>query len=120
MLERCDVPVCLVSNIDNAELRSALWNVGLSFDHVVTSEDCRSYKPRPEMFARALSVLELEPDEVLHVGDSFGSDVRGAHAVGIPVLWINRGGRPAPSADVTPDYVASDLTGLLAVLDGGG
>jgi len=55
---------------DNADLASALKHVRMSFDHVVTSEDCRAYKPRPEPFQRALRLLGLEAHEVLHVGDS--------------------------------------------------
>ena len=117
VLAQCGVPICLVSNIDNEALRSALVHHGLTFETIVTSEDCRAYKPRPEMFERALGLLGLPPAGVLHVGDSFGSDVCGARAMGIPVLWINRRGRPVPAGDVVPDYVASDLAGLLDVLE---
>jgi FMN phosphatase YigB (HAD superfamily) len=42
--------------------------------------------------------------------------VAGAKALGIPVLWLNRGGRALPEGHVAPDYVAPDLTGLLEVL----
>ncbi|MBN1580971.1 MAG: HAD family hydrolase [Anaerolineae bacterium] len=117
VLDQCDVPLCLVSNIDYAELQSALRHNGLHFDRVVTSEGCRAYKPRPEMFERALALLGVPPDQVIHVGDSLGSDVRGAKAMGIPVLWINRKGRPVPGGELEPDYVAADLTGLLDVLE---
>lgn len=116
VLGRCAVPVCLVSNIDNKELQSALAHNGLHFDWVVTSEDCQAYKPRPEMFERALSLLGLPAASVLHVGDSFSSDVRGARSMGIPVLWINRKKRKAPGTGPVPDYVSIDLTGLLDVL----
>ena len=112
------VPICLVSNIDNADLASALRHVDLSFDFVVTSEECRAYKPRGDMFERALSLLGLSAGEVIHVGDSLGSDVRGAKSQGIPVLWINRRNRNAPDGQEAPDYAARDLTGLLDVLRG--
>jgi 2-haloacid dehalogenase/putative hydrolase of the HAD superfamily len=117
VLECSGLPVCLVSNIDNAELQSALRHNDLHFDLVVTSEDCRAYKPRPEMFERALALLGLPPDQVLFVGDSLGSDVRGAKRMGIPVLWLNRKARRAPGGDLAPDYVASGLSGLLDVLE---
>jgi 2-haloacid dehalogenase/putative hydrolase of the HAD superfamily len=112
VLAECALPICVVSNIDNAELSSALKVNDLHVNHIVTREDCRAYKPRGEMFVRALSLLGLEADEVLHVGDSFSSDVRGAQALAIRVLWLNRKQRNVP-ADQPPDYVASDLTGLL-------
>jgi len=118
VLAECKLPICLVSNIDNAELRSALSHHDLRFDPIVTSEDCRAYKPRGEMFTGALSLLGLPPGEVLHVGDSLGSDVRGAQAMGIPVLWVNRRGRPLPEGEGAPDYVSADLWGVLDLLNG--
>lgn len=116
ILERCQIPICLVSNIDNAELQSALEHHGLSFHQVVTSEDCRAYKPCHEVFRRALSVLDLSPEEVLHVGDSLSSDVEGAQSLGIPVLWINRKQRDISHTDKVPDYISTDMTGLLDLI----
>jgi 2-haloalkanoic acid dehalogenase type II len=118
VLDQCRVPICLVSNIDNAELQSALRYNDLDFDLVVTSEECRAYKPRREMFDRALSLLGLSRKEVFHVGDSLGSDVRGARSLGISVLWVNRKKRHPPDGVDAPDYVSTDLRGLLNILRG--
>ncbi len=118
VLAQCNVPVCLVSNIDNAELRSALRYNSLSFEFIVTSEDSRAYKPRDEMFEKALETLGMTNGEVLCVGDSLGSDVKGAKAMEMPVLWINRKGRTTPPGNDAPDFVSSNLTGLLNVLNG--
>lgn len=115
-IAQCPLPVCLVSNIDNADLASALKHVRMSFDHVVTSEDSRAYKPRPEPFRRALGLLGLQPHEVLHVGDSVSSDVASAKAMGMPVLWINPKGRPAPTGPAAPDYTAASLAGLVELM----
>jgi FMN phosphatase YigB (HAD superfamily) len=82
----------------------------------VTSQDCRAYKPRADMFEKALALLGLPADQVLHVGDSYGSDVRGARSVGIPVLWVNRKKRPLPLGHEAPDCVSEDLTGLLSIV----
>ena len=110
------VPICLVSNIDNAVLDSALEYNQLAFEMIVTSEDCRSYKPRPEMFQKALSLLNLSNSEVLHVGDSIRSDVKGARLMKIPVLWINRKKQSVSQKD-KPDYESSDLNGIIHLLD---
>jgi len=115
VLARCPVPVCLVSNIDNAYLTEALSFVGLSFDMIVTSEDVRAYKPHPAPFQRALEMLSCQPSDVLHVGDSRTSDLAGAQALGIPAMWINRDRRPLP-VEYAVDFVAHDLNGLLALL----
>lgn len=119
ILAQCRMPICLVSNIDNAELQSALRRNGLRFDLVVTSEESRAYKPRREVFEKALSLLGLSRGEVLHVGDSLSSDVRGAKALGIPVLWVNRRNRQASGGEDGPDYTSTDLRGVLSILEGG-
>jgi len=115
VLADCSVPICLVSNIDNAELVSALAHNTMAFSYVVTSEGCRAYKPHPAPFLRALELLQLEPHEVLHIGDSLASDVRGAQALGITAMWINRSGRTLPE-DCSPEYVSSNLIGLQQLL----
>jgi len=116
VLAKCKIPVCLVSNIDNAELQAALKYNNLCFNWVVTSEDCRAYKPRGEMFKKALSLFGLPAGKVLHVGDSLSSDVQGAKSQGIPVFWINRRKRPISFIDEAPDYISTDLTGLLDII----
>jgi len=111
VLARCPVPTCIVSDVDEADVRAAMEYHGLSFDHVVTSEGCRAYKPRREMFAEALRLVGLRSEEVLHVGDSLRRDVGGAVAMGMPVLWLNRlGSDESPPEGAV--YESADLTGL--------
>lgn len=117
VLARCKLPVCVISNIDNGDLRAAIASHGLAFDHVVTSEDCRAYKPRTELFQRGLELLGYTANEVLHIGDSLASDVAGAASLGIATFWINRKGREVGSGDPEPHYQAPSLSGLLPLLD---
>ena len=114
-LQHLQLPVCVVSNIDEADLQSAIAAQNWELPFAVTSEACRAYKPRPEMFATALRRLRLEPCDVLHVGDSASSDVAGAQALSIDVAWINRHNRPAPLP--APTYAVSDLQKLTVVLE---
>lgn len=109
------LPICLVSDADRAELLAVTARHGLVFDAIVTSQDVRAYKPDPAPFARALAALSLRPDEVLHVGDSVDADLRGAYAMGIRTVWVNRRGLPAPG-DVPFAYEIADLSGLPAIL----
>ena len=73
---------------------------GMHFDHIVTSEDAKSYKPRTEIFHMALEQMRLSPHEVLHIGDSLDSDVLGAHKCGIDSFWLNRKKRMPPDGCV--------------------
>lgn len=95
-LEDCQVPVYVVSNIDREDIMAAMEYHGLHAAAVFTSEDARSYKPRKELFELALKSTGLKPEEVIHIGDSMSSDVKGATLVGISAIWVNRGGREVP------------------------
>ncbi len=96
-IDACELPICVVSNIDRHDLEAALKYHRLTFSAVVTSEDARAYKPAPAMFRRALAALDMHPDDVVHIGDSLTADVAGAHAVGLSAIWVNRRGRKVPS-----------------------
>lgn len=95
--EICPVPIFIVSNIDTADIMSALSYHGLNPAGVFTSEDAKSYKPRKELFQLALSSTGLKADEVVHIGDSLSSDVKGAGALGINTIWVNRSQREVPA-----------------------
>lgn len=95
--ENSQVPIYIVSNIDTSDILEAIKYHGLKPAGVFTSEDAMSYKPRPELFKLALRETGLQPDEVIHIGDSVSSDVKGATAVGIKALWLNRFGKEIPA-----------------------
>lgn len=98
--ELCPVPVYVVSNIDRNDVLQAIKYHDLKPTEVFTSEDARAYKPRKELFEFALKGAELSAEEVLHIGDSLTSDIKGASSIGINAVWINRNDREIPF-DVT-------------------
>ena len=95
--ELCPVPIYVVSNIDRADVLQAIKYHGLKPAGVFTSEDAKSYKPRKELFEFALNNVELSAGEVLHIGDSLSSDIKGASSVGINAIWVNRNNKEIPS-----------------------
>jgi HAD superfamily hydrolase (TIGR01549 family) len=56
---------------------------------ILTSEDVKSYKPRPELFLEALRRNNVKPDEVIHIGDSITSDGRGTVTRCFPVFFVS-------------------------------
>ena len=88
--EQCPVPIYIVSNIDTEDIMEAIKFHGLTPTAVFTSEDAKSYKPRKELFEYALNATGLKPEQVVHIGDSLSSDVKGASALGIDTIWLNR------------------------------
>jgi AHBA synthesis associated protein len=71
--------------------RSLLATIGLldPFDTVIGSDEVARPKPAPDIVLKALSELDIPPDQVIMVGDA-PADIRSAEAAGVfPVaaLW---------------------------------
>ncbi len=66
-----------------AWLRLAGLNLLHYFDTVITHDDTGEWKPHPAPFRKVLEVLELEPRQVMMVGDWPDRDIAGARDVGI-------------------------------------
>lgn len=94
--EKSPVPIYIVSNIDTGDILEAVKFHGLKPTGIFTSEDARSYKPRKELFEYALNAAGVKPEQVVHIGDSLSSDIKGAGEMGIDAIWINRGGKEVP------------------------
>lgn len=94
--ESSPVPIYIVSNIDRGDILQAAAFHGLKPAGIFTSEDAKSYKPRKELFEYALNTAGLKADEVIHIGDSLSSDIKGAESVGIKAVWVNRSSRKVP------------------------
>lgn len=115
-LDKLELPTCVVSNIDTCDINSALKHIDFDPTFVVTSESEKAYKPRPEMFERALDLLRVSPGEVIHVGDSYSSDIIGASNLGIPNIWINEKNR-ARNGSVVPTYEVEDIVEILPIIE---
>lgn len=77
--------------LERDELRSL-------FAVTVYSMDVGHAKPRPEPFVAALDALGLAPHDVLHVGDSERTDVRGALDAGLRTVRLDLVRASGPSA----------------------
>jgi FMN phosphatase YigB (HAD superfamily) len=117
-LEQCPLPVCVLSDIDRADVEAAIAHTGLPLPWVVTSEDVRAYKPAPDGFHAAAARLSLPLGALWHVGDSLSSDIAGAAGLGLPSVWINRQGTGRGTAAPVPVFEISSLTELLPMLVG--
>lgn len=84
------------------------------FDHIVISGDFGSGKPSAEIFNYALSLLEVEKDEVIMIGDNPLTDILGASKIGIDSIWINHHNRELQ--EVTPTYEVSRLREIMPII----
>lgn len=82
-------------------------------DFVLCSGAIGFCKPSAQFYRLALQRAGLQPHEVLHIGDSYHADVRGALAAGIRPVLLDRSGA-APPVDC---YVVRELVEIESILD---
>jgi len=85
------------------------------FDHVITLEDTGKRKPHPAPFQRALSLLGMEPSEVLMVGDWAERDIVGAAQLGMRTVFARYGNRFG-TVESGADYEIDDICEVLEIV----
>ena len=83
--------LAVISNFDG-RLRLILQHLGISkfFAHIFISSEIGADKPNPEIFQRSLKLIDLKPNEVLHVGDDPERDWEAASAAGLSIFRLDR------------------------------
>jgi putative hydrolase of the HAD superfamily len=83
--------LAVISNFDG-RLRFILQHLGISkyFAHIFISSELGADKPDPEIFRRAITIMHLKADEILHVGDDPERDWKAAAVAGLLVFRLDR------------------------------
>ena len=89
--DRCPVLIYIITNNGLPYMGQALQRNGLKAAGVVSADTARAYKPHREIFDEALRVSGCAPGEVVHIGDSYDTDVVGARGAGIRPVLLLRG-----------------------------
>jgi 2-haloacid dehalogenase len=90
---------------------------GLPWDCIITAENARRYKPRPEVYRTAARLLGFRPAEVMMVA-AHNYDLAAARACGLGTAFVPRPTEHGPrqTSDLAPeadwDVVATDFLDL--------
>jgi 2-haloacid dehalogenase len=95
----------LEANVERAGLRGR-------FEHVLSTDRARTYKPAPQAYELGTEALGLRREEILFVAHA-GWDAAGAKSFGYPTYWVNRLGLPAEELHVMADAAGRDLSDLV-------
>jgi len=88
---------------------------GLRFDHVLSVDEVKVYKPAPQVYQLAVDRLRL-PKEAIGFVSSNGWDALGAKSFGFRVYWINRLNAPVDGLSFQPDAILESPGGLPEIL----
>ena len=103
-----EIPIAIITNGNpqiqfRTMIRLKLHNY---IDIVLTPANVNEMKPSNTLFERAMAVLDVKPERVIMVGDSFSHDVMGAVNAGIVPVWFNNS-KKKRTQDVNAVEVAS-------------
>lgn len=89
--------------------------VGLAeyFNPIIISGDFGVRKPHERLFMAALTAMEMQPSEVLYVGNDMYRDVYGAKRVGMTTVFCKSNQGLSEKEGVTPDYIIYQFPELL-------
>lgn len=114
-LRMAGLTLCCVTNKERQFAQPLLELAGISgfFASVLCPERPEDRKPSPSLLYSACRQLEIEPIELLLIGDS-RADVQAAHAAGCRVVAVDYGyHREPPLEELRPDAIVSNLTEIM-------
>ena len=109
----------VLTNCDDDLFAASERRLGITFEWVVTAQQCGSYKPSERNFERLFARVDVPRDRILHVAQSLYHDHVPARRLGMSTVWIDRrhdrpGTGATPPADATPDATFPDMATFAA------
>ena len=91
--------IAIISNTQDRLIEKNIELIGVEFDHFITAEQARAYKPSRQTFEYAFKKIDAAPAQVIHVAQGWEYDIVPGHDLGLKrLVWINRRGLPGSPA----------------------
>ncbi len=116
-LKNAGLRIAFLSNFTAKMLEAGIRNSQLNglFDHVLSVDRVKVYKPDPRAYQIGVDALGLKPHQILFAAFA-GWDAAGAQSFGYPTFWVNRQNQPAEELGVPPDATGRSLLDLARYL----
>lgn len=105
----------ILAALTNGNIKMENLRIDRFFDFVLKAEEINSSKPDPLMYKIAMKRAGVEPEEMLHVGDSPENDILAAKSLGIQTVWFNPQNK-VWEHNVNPDYAITSILELKDVV----
>jgi len=113
-LKDSGIRLAFVSNMTAKMLEAGIRNSKLenTFDHILSTDQVKAYKPDPRAYQMAIDTLRLKKEEIVFAAFA-GWDAAGAKAFGYRTFWVNRQNQPPEELGVLPDATGATLNDLV-------
>lgn len=101
--------------LSNGNANVEVVGLGKYFRAAISAREFGVGKPDPRIFLAAAGAAEVQPAEILHVGDDATLDALGALNAGMQAAWLNRADNLWPH-DLQPHVTVANLTQLCEML----
>lgn len=106
-------PLVLVSNFyGNIETILKDFELNFYFKKVIESAVVKVRKPDPAIFDLGVKALEMKPEEVVVIGDSYKKDIIPAQSIGCQTIWLKGEGWEDEISEQKADAVIYDFKEL--------
>jgi 2-haloacid dehalogenase len=114
-LQQSGMRLAILSNATPNILAAGVARSGLGdvFEHVLSTDTIRTFKPDPRAYRLGAEAFQLPPQAILFVAFA-GWDAAGAKWFGFPTYWVNRANLPPERLGVQPDGTGKNLADLVA------
>ncbi|MFX1520624.1 MAG: HAD family hydrolase [Promethearchaeota archaeon] len=109
----------VITALRKTELDTLLtkFNLNSYFEVIVTADDVQNIRPSPEIVSDAINLLNVQPREVICVGDTV-NDILAAKNAGTYVIAVLTGAQTEKALrSENPDAIINNITALPSVLD---
>ena len=113
-LRAAGVKLAFLSNLGERTLRDDMRRNGIeaAFDHVLSTDRVRAFKPSPKAYAMAIDAFGL-PKSRIGFAAFGGWDAAGAAWFGYRTAWVNRLGVPLEQLGPGPAIVSTTMSAVL-------
>ena len=123
MLDACKADGHSISILTNGKVKGQIGKVKaldmyrwFSTDRIFISEVTGFIKPDIEVFRYAEEQLQLQPQDIWYVGDTYEADVLGAKRAGWNVIWYNHRNHQIPLEENKADHTVFTAEQMLDVI----
>lgn len=111
-------PLVIVSNF-YGNIKTVLAEYGILhyFKNVIESAEVGIRKPSPEIFTLGVKALEMQPNQVLVIGDSYSKDIEPAQKAGCIPIWLKGESWQGKEEKITYQRTIYTLKELLQLVD---
>lgn len=109
-MKKSGYPIAVVSDAQKVFCLEEGEMLGLTpfFSHVIMSTHLGFRKPDPRLFTIACTLLDIPPAETVYIGNDPETDVKGAQAIGMQAILLDRDGKNMEQ-EPKPDFYATNL-----------